>query len=60
MLAAVELDADGLIVLGQMVGGCTVDEVHVGLPVELVIEPLLETDDAVELVWKWKPRRADA
>ena len=60
VLAAVELDADGLIVLGQMVGGCTVDEVHVGLPVELVIEPLLETDDAVQLVWKWKPRRADA
>ncbi len=59
VLAAVELDADGLIVLGQMVEGCTVDDVRVGLTVELVVEPLLETDDAVQLVWKWRPA-ADA
>ncbi len=54
VLAAVELDADGLIVLGQMVSGCAADDVAVGLPVELVIEPLFETDDAVALVWRWK------
>jgi hypothetical protein len=58
VLAAVELDADGLIVLGQMVDGCDGDAVHVGQPVELVIEPLLETDDAVQLVWRWKPTAA--
>src|SRR5581483_2842938 len=39
VLAAVELDADGLIVLGQMTGGCTDADVHVGQPVELVVEP---------------------
>jgi uncharacterized OB-fold protein len=55
VLAAVELDADGLIVLGQMVGGCTADTVHVGQPVELVVEPLLETEEAVQLVWRWRP-----
>jgi uncharacterized OB-fold protein len=55
VLAAVELDADGIIVLGQMVAGCDVDTVHVGLPVELVIQPLLETDDSTQLVWRWKP-----
>jgi uncharacterized protein len=55
VLAAVELDADGLIVLGQMVEGCTADNVTVGQAVELVVEPLLETDEAVQLVWRWRP-----
>ena len=55
VLAAVELDADGLIVLGQMVEGYTADNVHVGQPVELVVERLLETEEAVQLVWRWKP-----
>jgi hypothetical protein len=55
VLAAVELDADGLVVLGQMVDGCDVDTVHVGQAVELVVEPLLETEEAVQLVWRWKP-----
>ncbi|MDQ1514831.1 MAG: uncharacterized protein QOE80_661 [Actinomycetota bacterium] len=58
VLAAVELDADGLIVLGQMVADA--DAVHVGQPVELVVEPLLETDDAVQLVWRWKPQAGGA
>lgn len=57
VLAAVELDADGLVVLGQMVAGCSADDVHVGLPVELVVEPLLEDDEATVLVWRWKPQR---
>ena len=55
VLAAVELDADGIVVLGQMVDGCTADNVSVGQRVELVVEPLLETDDNIQLVWRWKP-----
>jgi len=58
VLAAVELDADGLIVLGQMVAGCTADTVEIGQPVELVIEPLFETDDTIQLVWRWRPSHA--
>ena len=58
VLAAVELDADGLIVLGQMVAGCSTDTVEVGQPVELVIEPLFETDDTIQLVWRWRPSHA--
>jgi uncharacterized OB-fold protein len=38
-----------------MVAGCDAETVHVGLPVELVIEPLLETDESTQLVWRWKP-----
>ena len=56
VLAAVELDADGLVVLGQMTAGCTADNTTVGQAVELVVEPLLETDDATQLVWRWRPR----
>jgi len=55
VLAAVELDADGIIVLGQMVDGCSADDVSVGQRVELVVEPLLESDEAVQLMWRWKP-----
>ena len=54
-LAAVELDGQGMVVLGQMTAGVSVDDLAVGMPVELVVEPLFETDDAVQLVWKWKP-----
>ena len=56
VLAAVALDADGLIVLGQMIAGCGIDDMTVGQPVELIVEGLLETDDATQLVWKWRPR----
>lgn len=55
VLAAVELDADGLIVLGQMTADCRADDIRVGQPVRLVVEPLLETEEAVQLVWRWKP-----
>ena len=56
MLAAVELDADGLIVLGQMAAGVQRRRRRrSGFPVELVVEPLFETDEAVQLVWRWMP-----
>ncbi|HVW31164.1 MAG TPA: OB-fold domain-containing protein [Acidimicrobiia bacterium] len=55
VLAAVELDADGLVVLGQMTAGCTAGTTTVGQPVELVVEPLLETAETLQLVWKWRP-----
>ena len=29
--------------------------VEVGQPVELVVEPLFETDDTIQLVWRWRP-----
>jgi uncharacterized OB-fold protein len=50
-LAAVELDGDGLVVLGQMTAGTTVTDLHVGKRVELVVEPLF--DD--HMIWKWRP-----
>jgi uncharacterized OB-fold protein len=56
-LAAVELEAEGLIVLGQLADGTGVDDVTIGTPVELVVEPLYEDADTgtTYLTWRWKP-----
>ena len=39
-LAAVELEEERLVVLGQVVSGVTVDDLHVGMEVELVLGTL--------------------
>jgi len=56
-LAAVELD-EGLVVLGQVADGYGVDDLAIGAPVELVVEPLDEDDDSVTLMWRWRPLAA--
>jgi uncharacterized OB-fold protein len=59
-IAAVELDAERLVVMGQVTAGVTVDDLRVGMEMQLVLDTLCtETDDdGVEtevLVWKWAP-----
>jgi len=55
-LAAVELEAEGIVVLGQVADGYGVDDLTVGAPVELVVEPLHTDDDGtVRTIWRWKP-----
>ncbi len=54
-LAAVELAAEKLVVMGQVVGGVTVDDLSVGDEVELVVDTLYSEDDTDYLVWKWRP-----
>mgnify|MGYP003450413505 CR=1 FL=1 len=55
-LAAVELEAEGLVVLGQVAAGYGVDDLTVGAPVELVVETLYTDDDGVDrTIWRWKP-----
>jgi uncharacterized OB-fold protein len=58
-LAAVELAAEKLVVMGQVVAGVTVDDLTVGDEVELVIDTLYSADDCDYLVWKWRPLGAD-
>ena len=58
-IAAVELAAERLIVLGQVVAGVTVDDLTVGREVELVIDTLFTDDEAEHQVWKWRPVGAD-
>ncbi|GAA2913645.1 hypothetical protein GCM10010517_80190 [Streptosporangium fragile] len=47
-LAAVELAGEGIVVLGQ-VKGLTVDDLHVGMELELIASPLADGP----LVWMW-------
>ena len=54
-LAAVELAAEQMVVMGQLVPGIGVDDLEVGTEVELVLDTLYEDDEHEYLVWKWKP-----
>jgi uncharacterized OB-fold protein len=58
-LAAVELAEEQLVVMGQLTAGVTVDDLRVGMPVELVTESLfIDADGATEhVIWKWRPCR---
>jgi uncharacterized OB-fold protein len=54
-LAAVELAAEKLVVMGQVVGGVTVEDLEVGGEVELVVDTLYAEEGCDYLVWKWRP-----
>jgi hypothetical protein len=54
-LAAVELAAEKLVVMGQVVSGVRVDDLSVGDEVELVVDTLYHDDGCDYLVWKWRP-----
>lgn len=55
-IAAVELEREKMIVLGQVIKGVGVDELKVGQPVELALEALHEDDDTIKVTWKWRPQ----
>lgn len=54
-VAAVELDEEHMVVLGQLARGTDIESLSVGREMTLVTEPLFEDDDAVHTVWKWRP-----
>ena len=54
-IAAVQLEHEQMVVLGQVVEGLTVDDLKVGMEMELVLEPLHETDENIKVTWKWQP-----
>jgi uncharacterized OB-fold protein len=54
-VAAVELSEERMIVLGQVARGVDVGALRAGQTMELVVEPLFESADAVHTVWKWTP-----
>jgi uncharacterized OB-fold protein len=55
-IAAVELDTEKMVVLGQVVTGVGVEQLKAGQSMELVVEAVPDTEDeAGKLVWKWKP-----
>jgi uncharacterized OB-fold protein len=54
-IAAVELAAERLVVLGQVADGYGVDDLSLGAEVELVTEPLETVDGVDHVVWRWRP-----
>ena len=56
VIAAVQLDEEKIVVCGQMVPGITVEDMAVGMPVELVLDVLYHDDEHDYMVWKWQPR----
>jgi uncharacterized OB-fold protein len=54
-IAAVELEKEKMVVLGQVVEGVGVADLKVGMAVELVLETLHETEDDIKVTWKWQP-----
>lgn len=58
-IAAVELERERMVVMGQVVAGVTVDDLSVGMEMELVIDTLDvasgEDGEVENLVWKWRP-----
>lgn len=54
-IAAVELEAEKMVVLGQVVPGVAMEDLKAGLEVELVLGTLYEDDDHEYVIWKWQP-----
>lgn len=54
-IAAVELGAEQMVVMGQVVAGVDIEDLSVGDEVELVSDTLYEDDEHRYLVWKWRP-----
>jgi uncharacterized OB-fold protein len=60
VIAAVELDEEKIVVMGQVVAGVTVDDLKVGMPMELTVDTLFEDEESRHVVWKWQPAGARA
>ena len=59
-IAAVELETEQMVVLGQCVGGISPEDLRVGMEMELVVETLYADDDCEYQGWKWRPVAAGA
>jgi uncharacterized OB-fold protein len=57
-IAAVELEREKMVVLGQVVDGVGVEQLEVGMQMELVLGTLFEDEQNEYVVWKWKPASA--
>ncbi|MEM8660004.1 MAG: OB-fold domain-containing protein, partial [Pseudomonadota bacterium] len=58
-IAGVQLEKEQMVILGQVVKGVTVDQLRVGMPMELALETLHETESECKVTWKWRPKTAN-
>ena len=54
-IAAVELVEEKMVVLGQIANGYGVEDLSVGMTVELTVGTLYEDSESCYLTWMWKP-----
>ena len=54
-IAAVQLEREQMVILGQVSRATAVAELHVGMPMELVLEILHEEETEARMTWKWRP-----
>lgn len=54
-IAAVELDKERMVVLGQLMPDVDLAKLKVGMPMELLVDVLSEDETSAKTVWKWKP-----
>ena len=57
-IAAVQLEKEQMVVLGQVVAGTGCEDLKVGMEMELVLEQLHEDEEDIKVAWKWKPLNA--
>ncbi len=58
-VVAVELEREGIVVLGQLAAGFAARDLRLGQEMELVLGTLYQDAESETLVWKWRPA-ADA
>lgn len=54
-IAAVELPAEKVIILGQVVAGVAVHDLRIGQEVEVTVDTLFVDDEAEHQIFKWQP-----
>lgn len=59
VIAAVELDNEKIVVLGQMAEGIKVEDLSVGMRVRMIIDVLFEDEEHQHMVWKWEPELSE-
>ncbi len=59
-IAAVELEKEKMIVLGQVIAGVNVSDLKAGMEMELVLDTLFEDASSEKITWKWAPLNAGA
>jgi len=54
-IAAVQLQEEGITILGQVADGVGVENLRPGMRMELVLRELYQDEEHVYMTWSWKP-----
>ena len=57
VIAAVELEKEGMVICGQMMPGIQISDMEVGMDVQVALDVLYEDGEYQYMVWKWEPVR---